>query len=104
MGAAALRINGGISLIMNKNVETKSPGKLAGALDFLAMADAGDYSSALSLSARLSAVPRISPKVAPESEEPYWAMASFSSAISSALIETEISRVLRSNWVTRAST
>src|ERR1700719_3492439 len=38
--------------------------------------------------ARLSAVPRMSPSVAPESEEPYWAIASFSSATSSALIET----------------
>src|SRR5215470_17314398 len=38
--------------------------------------------------ARLSAVPRISPSVAPESEEPYWAIASFSSATSSALMET----------------
>src|ERR1700751_3305140 len=36
----------------------------------------------------LSAVPRMSPSVAPESEEPYCAMASFSSATSSALIET----------------
>ena len=31
----------------------------------------------------------MSPSVAPESEEPYWAIASFSSAISSALIDTE---------------
>ena len=30
----------------------------------------------------------MSPSVAPESEEPYWAIASFSSATSSALIET----------------
>ncbi len=30
----------------------------------------------------------MSPKVAPESDEPYWAIASFSSATSSALIET----------------
>jgi hypothetical protein len=34
MGVAALRINGGISLIMNKNVETKSPGGWPGLLMF----------------------------------------------------------------------
>ena len=38
--------------------------------------------------ARLSAVPRMSPSVAPESDDPYWAIASFSSATSSALIDT----------------
>src|SRR5215510_10914197 len=54
--------------------------------------------------ARLSAVPRMSPSVAPESVEPYWAIASFSSATSSALIETCTLWVRRSNWVTRAST
>src|ERR1700694_5658211 len=52
----------------------------------------------------LSAVPRISPSVAPESEEPYCAMASFSSATSSALIETCTLRAFLSNWITRAST
>ncbi len=53
----------------------------------------------LSLSARcLRAAPRISPSEAPESEDPYWAMASFSSATSSALIDTATLRVLRSNW------
>src|SRR5436309_2438359 len=36
--------------------------------------------------------------------EPYWAIASFSSATSSALMETCTLRVRRSNWVTRAST
>src|ERR1700733_7272174 len=51
-----------------------------------------------------SAVPRISPSVAPESEEPYCAMASFSSATSSALIETCTLRAFLSNWITRAST
>src|SRR6516162_6072274 len=52
----------------------------------------------------LSAVPRMSPSVAPESEEPYWAMASFSSATSSALMETCTLRAFLSNWITRAST
>src|ERR1700704_2994547 len=52
----------------------------------------------------LSAVPRMSPSVAPESEEPYCAMASFSSATSSALIETCTLRAFLSNWITRAST
>src|SRR5207253_6674236 len=51
----------------------------------------------------LSAVPRISPSVAPESEEPYCAMASFSSATSSALIETCTLRAFLSYWITRAS-
>src|SRR5467141_1357966 len=50
-------------------------------------------------SARLRAVPRMSPSVAPESEEPYWAIASFSSATSSALIETCTLWVRRSNWM-----
>src|SRR5262249_25837076 len=54
--------------------------------------------------ARLSAVPRMSPSVAPESEEPYWAIASFSSATSSALIEACTLWERRSNWMTRAST
>src|SRR6516165_11977374 len=58
----------------------------------------------LSSPLRLSAVPRMSPKVAPESDEPYCAIASFSSATSSALIETDTRRERRSNWVTRAST
>src|SRR5216684_9334114 len=48
----------------------------------------------------LSAVPRMSPSVAPESEEPYCAMASFSSATSSALIETCTLRAFLSNWIT----
>src|SRR3954451_13031998 len=52
----------------------------------------------------LSAVPRMSPSVAPESEEPYCAMASFSSATSSALIDTWTLRAFLSNWITRAST
>src|SRR5205823_10762310 len=56
------------------------------------------------LSRFLSAVPRISPSVAPESEEPYCAMASFSSATSSALIETCTLRAFLSNWITRSST
>src|SRR6185312_8479385 len=51
-----------------------------------------------------SAVPRMSPSVAPESDEPYCAMASFSSATSSALIETCTLRAFLSNWITRAST
>src|SRR6185437_12896661 len=45
---------------------------------------------------RLSALPRMSPNVAPESEEPYCATASFSSAISSAFTETVILRERRS--------
>ena len=61
-------------------------------------------SSSAASRARLSAVPRMSPSVAPESEEPYWAIASFSSATSSALIETCTLWARRSNWMTRAST
>ena len=38
----------------------------------------------------------MSPSEAPESDEPYWATAAFSSAISSALIETVILRLLAS--------
>ena len=45
----------------------------------------------------------MSPSEAPESEEPNWAIASFSSATSSALIDNVTRRALRSNWVTRAS-
>src|SRR3569623_566717 len=52
----------------------------------------------------LSAVPRMSPSVAPESEEPYCAMASFSSATSSALIDTWPLRAFLSHWITRAPT
>ncbi len=44
----------------------------------------------------------MSPNVAPESEEPYCAIASFSSATSSALIETCTLWVRRSNWMTLA--
>ena len=50
------------------------------------------------------AAPRISPSDAPESAEPYCATASFSSAISSALIESVTRREPRSIFVTRAST
>ena len=39
------------------------------------------------------AAPRMSPSEAPESEEPYWATASFSSEISRALMESEILRL-----------
>jgi hypothetical protein len=46
----------------------------------------------------------MSPSEAPESVEPYWATAAFSSAISSALIDTEILRPALSKLVTRAST
>ena len=45
-------------------------------------------SSSLSLSLRFKAVPRMSPSVAPELDEPYCAIASFSSATSSALMDT----------------
>src|SRR5690606_24975180 len=48
-----------------------------------------------------SAAPRISPSDAPESVEPYCATASFSSAISSALIDTVTLRVFLSKAVTR---
>ena len=41
-----------------------------------------------------SAAPRMSPSEAPELVEPYWATASFSSAISSALIDSAILRRL----------
>src|SRR5690242_5494802 len=50
------------------------------------------------------AAPRMSPSEAPESEEPYWATAAFSSAISSALIETWILRAPLSICITLAST
>jgi hypothetical protein len=46
----------------------------------------------------------MSPSEAPESAEPYWAIASFSSATSSALIEMATLRARRSNWTTHAST
>src|SRR5208337_4040172 len=46
----------------------------------------------------------MSPSEAPESAEPYCAIASFSSATSSALMETAILRARRSNWMIRAST
>ena len=46
----------------------------------------------------------MSPSEAPESEEPYWATAAFSSAISSALIDTWILRDALSIWITLAST
>jgi hypothetical protein len=45
-----------------------------------------------------SAAPRMSPSDAPASVEPNCATASFSSAISSALIEMPIRRVFLSNW------
>ena len=54
-------------------------------------------------SALFRAAPRMSPSEAPESDEPYCATASFSSAISSALIDTETLRALASTWVTTAS-
>src|SRR5262249_30955767 len=53
--------------------------------------------------ALLSAAPRMSPSEAPESVEPYWATASFSSAISSALIDTPTLRAFESTWGTTAS-
>src|SRR5262249_58701285 len=53
--------------------------------------------------ARLSAVPRMSPGVAPESVEPYWAIASFSSATSSALIETCTLWVRRFHYIEPAA-
>src|ERR1700724_2652476 len=53
--------------------------------------------------AGLSAVPRMSPSVAPESEEPYWAIASFSSATSSALMDTVILWLRRANRENHAS-
>jgi hypothetical protein len=46
----------------------------------------------------------MSPSDAPESDEPNWATACFSSAISSALIDRPTLRSFLSNWVTRAST
>src|ERR1700722_7496831 len=52
----------------------------------------------------LRAAPRISPRLAPESEEPYCSTASFSSEISRALMESETLRVFLSRLVTSAST
>src|SRR3569833_3119934 len=77
--------------------DKKSPGE-AGALNI------DDDEKTYFVSRFLSAVPRMSPRVAPESEEPYCAMASFSSATSSALIDTWTLRAFLSNWITRAST
>jgi 3-methyl-2-oxobutanoate hydroxymethyltransferase len=57
----------------------------------------------LVLESLLRAAPRMSPSDAPESEEPYCATASFSSAISSALTDTERDGSCLSNWVMRAS-
>jgi hypothetical protein len=51
-----------------------------------------------------SAAPKISPKLAPLSDDPYSAMAFFSSSISLALIEREIFLVFLSILVTVAST
>ena len=50
------------------------------------------------------AAPRMSPRLAPESEEPYSAIAFFSSATSRALIESVSRRLLLSMLVIRAST
>src|SRR5215469_10202717 len=52
----------------------------------------------------LSAAPRMSPREAPESDEPNCATASFSSATSRALIEAETLRVALSTEVTITST
>ena len=52
-----------------------------------------DYSSSGLPVRFLRAAPRMSPREAPESEEPYCATASFSSLISRALIESETLRV-----------
>jgi len=54
-------------------------------------------------SSRFSAAPRMSPSDAPESEEPYCWTASFSSAISRALIDRPSLRFLVSALVTRTS-
>src|SRR5674536_33172 len=71
----------------------KGPGRNRGPID-------EDEKAKPYLSVRcLSAVPRMSPSVAPESEEPYCAMASFSSATSSALIDTCTLRAFLSNWI-----
>src|SRR6185312_5194745 len=51
-----------------------------------------------------SAAPRMSPRAAPESDEPNCATASFSSATSRALIEAETLRLALSTWVTITST
>src|SRR3569833_74328 len=52
----------------------------------------------------LRAAPRMSPRLAPLSEEPYCSPASFSSEISRALMERETLRLALSTLVTRAST
>ncbi|MFT7523183.1 MAG: hypothetical protein ACI92A_001040 [Candidatus Paceibacteria bacterium] len=57
-----------------------------------------------SVSWLFSAAPRISPSEAPESDDPYCSTASFSSAISRALIERPRRREALSMLVTRAST
>src|SRR5258706_13245667 len=65
----------------------------------------GDYSSSspFFFCARERAAPRMSPRLAPESDEPYCATASFSSATSRALIERPILRPALSAEVTSAS-
>ena len=60
------------------------------------------YSSAFSRF--LMAALKMSPSEAPESDEPYCATACFSSAISSALIDTVMRRAALSRLVTAAST
>src|SRR5690606_8892543 len=50
------------------------------------------------------AAPRMSPREAPESADPYCSTASFSSRISMALIDRPTLRPALSNWVTSAST
>ena len=85
---------------------TKKPARIAPrGLCRMMLRPCGAYGFALSPRSRaFSAAPRMSPSEAPELAEPYWAIASFSSATSSALMETAILRARRSNWVMRAST
>lgn len=65
-------------------------------------AGAQPYSLVWAFSRR--AAPRMSPSEAPESEDPNFSMASFSSIISRALIETATRRAALSTLVTWAST
>src|SRR6185312_322276 len=53
------------------------------------------YFSSFSAPRRLSAAPRMSPRLAPESDEPYSAIAFFSSSNSRALIDRLTLRVAR---------
>src|SRR5258708_39852365 len=88
--------HGCVSRLTGGNCDKKGAHRCA---PFVALKTSLTYSSAFFPPRFLRAAPRISPSDAPESDEPYCATASFSSAISRALIETETLRLALSTWV-----